>query len=447
MKKLMFVSLGCDKNLSDSEHMLSLLAKEGFVLVDDEVEAEVIVVNTCCFIHDAMEESITTLLSLGELKKTGNLEVLLAAGCLAQRYAKDIRREIPEVDGIIGTNGYMDVVEAVQEALAGKRPEHLPSLEGLPSSDSGRLLTGGGHYAYLKIAEGCDKRCTYCVIPDIRGPYRSVPIEDLVQEARELAEQGVKELILVAQETTLYGVDIYGKKDLPRLLEALNAIEGIVWIRLLYCYPEEIDADLITAIKTNQKVCHYLDIPIQHCNDTILRRMGRRTTKSDLVEKLALLRREIPDIALRTTLLLGFPGETEEMHEELMDFVRDMQFDRLGAFCYSREEGTKAAEMPDQVARSVAKTWYDDIMRLQADVSGENHKALLDRTVDVFVEGRVADEPNIWLGRTYRDAPDIDGYLFWESEREWESGRFVKAVITGAHEYDLTGELIDEPSE
>ncbi len=447
MKNLLFVSLGCDKNLSDSEHMLSLLAKNGFRLVDDEKEAEVIVVNTCCFIHDAMEESITTLISLGELKQTGRLEVLLAAGCLAQRFAREIRREIPEVDGIIGTNGYTQVVEAVRLALQGKSPDILPPLRELPLMDTGRVLTGGGHYAYLKIAEGCNKGCTYCVIPSIRGPYRSIPMEYLIREAEVLANQGVKELILVAQETTLYGIDLYGKKALPQLLKALNAIEGIVWIRLMYCYPEEINEDLLTAIQMNPKVCHYMDMPIQHCNDDLLKRMGRRTGRNELEAKIKMIRQMIPDMTLRTTLLLGFPGETEKMHEELLLFVRKMEFDRLGAFCYSREEGTPAAKMPDQVDEAIAKRWYDEIMSLQQEISRKRHEALLGKTVDVFVEGRVADEPNVWLGRTYRDAPDIDGYLFWESELDFESGRFVEAVITGAHEYDLTGELVYESSE
>ena len=441
---LLFVSLGCDKNLVDSEHMLSLLAKDGFTLVEEESEADVIIVNTCCFIHDAMEESIQTLIDLGRYKTEGKCKVLLAAGCLAQRHADDIRRELPEVDGVIGTNGYDTIVKAVQTALSGKRPENLPGLSGLPQTGSGRILTTGGHYAYLKIAEGCDKHCTYCVIPSIRGNYRSLPMEELLAEARQLAADGVRELILVAQETTLYGTDLHGKKSLPRLLEELNAIDGIAWIRLLYCYPEEIDDALIDAILANDKVCHYIDMPIQHCNDEILRRMGRRTDKRQLEQVIDRLRERIPDIALRTTLICGFPGETDEAHQELVQFVRSQQFDRLGAFCYSQEEGTPAAAMPRQIDEEVKQQRYEAIMEAQQSVSAEKNRRRIGETETVFIEGRVADEDGVYVGRTYRDAPDVDGYLFLESPYDLMSGRFVRAIVTDAQEYDLIGELIDE---
>ena len=442
--KLLFVSLGCDKNRVDSERMLSLLAKDGFTLVDDEAEAEVIVVNTCCFIQDALEESIQTLIDLGRYKTEGSCKALLAAGCLAQRYADEIRRELPEVDGIVGTNGYDTIADAVRTALAGNHPQMLPELSGLPRTDGGRILTTGGHYAYLKIAEGCDKHCTYCVIPSIRGGYRSVPMEELVAEAQRLADMGVRELILVAQETTLYGTDLYGTKSLPQLLARLNAIDGIKWIRLLYCYPEEIDDALIDAIIENEKVCHYIDLPIQHCNDGILRRMGRLTDRRQIEHVIEKLRARIPDITLRTTLICGFPGENEDSHHELVEFVREQQFDRLGAFPYSQEEGTPAAEMSMQVDEALKQRWYEEIMQAQQAVSEAKNRKQIGNTMEVFIEGRVADEDGVYVGRTGRDAPDVDGYLFLESPYELMSGRFVQARVTDAREYDLIGELIDE---
>lgn len=441
---LLFVSLGCDKNRVDSERMLSLLAKDGFTLVDDEAEAEIIVVNTCCFIQDALEESIQTLIDLGKYKTEGRCKVLLATGCLAQRHADDIRKELPEVDGIVGTNGYDTIAEAVRSALAGSRPEIVPDLSELPQTDGRRILTTGGHYAYLKIAEGCDKHCTYCVIPSIRGAYRSVPMEELLAEARQLAEDGVRELLLVAQETTLYGTDLYGGKALPKLLAELNKIDGIRWIRLLYCYPEEIDDALIDAILENEKVCHYLDLPIQHCNDGILHRMGRQTDRRQIENVIEKLRARIPDITLRTTLICGFPGEDADTHRELVEFVRKMRFDRLGAFPYSKEEGTPAADMSLQVSESEKLSRYEEIMETQQSVSAAKNRERIGDVVEVFIEGRVADEDGVYVGRTERDAPDVDGYLFLESPYELMSGRFVRARITDAKEYDVIGELIDE---
>jgi ribosomal protein S12 methylthiotransferase len=350
---ILFISLGCDKNLVDSEVMLGLLAAKGYRMVDDEMQADIIIVNTCCFIHDAKEESIQTILEMAQYKTDGRLKVLVVTGCLAQRYQQEILDEIPEVDAVLGTTSYDKIVEAVEEALAGKGHVEVEDIDALPLVDTRRLVTTGGHFAYLKIAEGCDKHCTYCIIPKIRGDFRSVPMERLVKEAGELAEQGVKELILVAQETTLYGKDLYGEKSLHRLLRELCRISGIRWIRLLYCYPEEIDENLIQIMKEEKKICHYLDLPIQHANDDILKRMGRRTSKNQLEEIIGRLRREIPDIALRTTLITGFPGETKEQHEELMEFVDEMEFDRLGVFTYSPEEDTPAAGMPDQVPEEV----------------------------------------------------------------------------------------------
>ena len=365
---IFFVSLGCDKNLVDSEYMLGMIRDAGYTIIDDETQADVIVINTCCFINDAKEESINTILEMAEYKKTGHAKALIVTGCLAQRYRSEIEEEIPEVDAILGTNSYDNIVSAVKEVMAGKHYTNLNSLEGLPTLHTKRCVTTGGHYAHLKIAEGCNKRCTYCIIPYIRGNYRSIPIEELVATARELVEGGVKELILVAQETTLYGIDLYGKKSLHRLLDELNKIPGLYWIRILYCYPEEIDDELIEAIKRNDKVCHYLDIPIQHANSDVLKRMGRKTNKDDLVRIIHHLRKEIPDITLRTTLICGFPGETEEQHKELLEFVQEMKFDRLGAFTYSPEEGTKAAEMENQIPEETKKLWQQEVMELQEEI-------------------------------------------------------------------------------
>lgn len=439
--KLLFVSLGCDKNLVDSEYMLGMLEKAGIEITDDENEADIIIINTCCFINDAKEESVNTILEMAQLKADGKCKALLVTGCLAERYREEIETEIPEVDAILGTNSYDDIVNAVNEALKGKKYEHFAALEGLPKIDTGRILTTGGHYAYLKIAEGCNKHCTYCIIPSIRGNYRSVPLEDLVAQAKELAVSGVKELILVAQETTLYGVDLYGKKSLHRLLDALNEIPGLVWIRILYCYPEEIYDELIASIKRNSKVCHYLDMPIQHADDTILKRMGRKTNKKDLENIIRKLREEIPDIALRTTLICGFPGETESQHEELMQFVNDMEFERLGAFTYSPEEGTPAAEFPDQLDEETKLTWKDDVMELEQEIIFEQNETLQGQEIWAFIEGKVADE-NAYVGRTYRDAPGVDGYIFINTDEELMSGAFVKVRVTGAYEYDLIGEII-----
>ena len=439
--KLLFVSLGCDKNLVDSEYMLGMLEKAGIEITDDENDADIIVVNTCCFINDAKEESVNTILEMAQLKTEGKCKALLVTGCLAERYREEIETEIPEVDAILGTNSYDDIVNAVNEALKGKKYERFAALEGLPKADAGRILTTGGHYAYLKIAEGCNKHCTYCVIPSIRGNYRSVPLEDLVAQAKELAASGVKELILVAQETTLYGVDLYGEKSLHRLLDALNEIPGLVWIRILYCYPEEIYDKLIASIKRNSKVCHYLDMPIQHADDMILKRMGRRTDRADLERIIKKLRTEIPDIALRTTLICGFPGETAEQHETLMQFVNDMEFERLGAFTYSPEEGTPAAEFPDQLDEETKLTWKDDVMELEQEIIFEQNEELKGQEIWAFIEGKVADE-NAYVGRTYRDAPGVDGYIFINTEEELMSGAFVKVRVTGAYEYDLIGEII-----
>ena len=438
---LLFISLGCDKNLVDSEVMLGLLAKEGYQMVDDEQEADVIVINTCCFIHDAKEESIQTILEMAQYKEEGRLKALIVTGCLAQRYQQEMLDEIPEVDAVLGTTAYTEIARAIEEALEGKGKVTTEDLNALPLTDPHRIVTTGGHYAYLKIAEGCGKHCTYCIIPKLRGDYRSVPMERLIAEAKDLAEQGVRELILVAQETTLYGKDLYGKKSLYRLLKELCRIDGIRWIRILYCYPEEIDDPLIQVIKEEKKICHYLDLPIQHASDEVLRRMGRRTSKEQLKAVIGKLREEIPDICLRTTLITGFPGETKEQHEELMEFVDEMEFDRLGVFTYSPEEDTPAAEMPDQIPEEIKEERQAELMELQQDIAFDAAEDMIGKEVLVMIEGKVADE-NAYVGRTYKDAPGVDGLIFINTEEELMSGDFAKVKVTGALEYDLIGELL-----
>lgn len=440
---ILFVSLGCDKNLVDSEMMLGILREKGYSFTDDESEADIVVVNTCCFIGDAGEESINTLLEMAELKKTGQIKALIAAGCLAQRYREEIQKEIPQVDAIIGTMAIGEIAAAIEEVLAGSGKNHYRDLNGRPPFIQDRVLTTGGHFAYLKIAEGCSKRCSYCIIPRVRGDYRSIPMEELMIQAEKLGEKGVRELILVAQETTLYGVDLYGEKCLPKLLRELAKISGIYWIRILYCYPEEITEELIETMATEPKVCHYLDIPIQHAADSVLRRMGRRTNQEELRQRIGKLRERIPDICLRTTLISGFPGETREDFEELYRFVNEMEFDRLGVFPYSREEDTKAAEMPDQIPEEVKAARRDELMELQQAIAFEKAEDMVGRVLDVMVEGKVADE-DVYVARTYRDAPDVDGYLFLDTTATLMTGDFVKALVTDSNEYDLRGEIYHE---
>ena len=458
MKNVLFVSLGCDKNLVDSEKMLGLLNEAGYRVAQEESEADAIVVNTCCFIHDAKEESVETILEMAEWKKKGRLKALIVTGCMAQRYQDEIQQEIPEVDAVIGTTGYTEIVpildeilaeaEASQKEAAVEEPKEksfvncCPSIDLLPASLADkRVVTTGGYTAYLKIAEGCNKRCTYCIIPYIRGHYRSFPMEDLLEEARKLAEGGVKELILIALETTVYGMDCYGRKALPELLTKLCEIEGIEWIRILYCYPEEITDELIAVMKKEKKICHYLDIPIQHSEDTILKRMGRRTNRAELVSLVEKLRKEIPDIVLRTTLITGFPGETEEEFKNMVDFVDSMEFDRLGVFPYSAEEGTKAAEMDGQITEEVKESRRDEIMALQQEISADKAASRIDDEMSVLIEGYLYED-DIYIGRTYMDAPKVDGNVFVRAEEELISGDIVPVRITGANEYDLMGDVI-----
>ena len=441
--KILFISLGCDKNLVDSEEMLGLLNSRGYTFTDDETEADVIIINTCCFINDAKEESVQTILEMAEYKKTGKCKALIVTGCMAQRYKQEILDEVSEVDQVLGTTAYEKIVEAVDEALAGSRGVEEKPLSYLPQTDAKRMVTTGGHYAYLKIAEGCNKCCTYCIIPKLRGRYRSVPMERLIEQAKELAAQGVKELILVAQETTVYGVDLYGKKSLHLLLEQLCRISGLRWIRILYCYPEEIYEDLIQTMKREEKICHYLDLPIQHASDAVLRRMGRRTTRADLEQIVMHLREEIPDIVLRTTLIAGFPGETEEQHQEVMEFIDEMEFDRLGVFTYSQEEDTPAASMPDQIDEETKLNWQEELMELQQEIAFDRAEERTGSVVTAMIEGKVADE-DAYVARTYGDAPNVDGLLFVQTTEELNSGDFVRVRITGAVEYDLIGELTED---
>ena len=438
----MFVSLGCDKNLVDTENMLGILKDKGFEFTDDEMQADVIAVNTCCFIHDAKQESINTILEMAEHKKDAVCKALIVTGCLAHRYKDEITKEIPEVDALIGTSSYDKIAEVVLSVLEGKGYSCVEDTDRLPVVKNHRIMTTGGYYEYLKIAEGCDKHCTYCIIPAVRGNFRSFEMEYLLEQARYLADNGTKELILVAQETTVYGTDIYGKKALPELLRKLCRIDGLEWIRILYCYPEEITDELIQVIKEEPKICKYLDMPIQHSSDNILKRMGRRTTRQELVDVITKLRNNIPDIALRTTLITGFPGETEEDIDDLLDFVDTMEFDRLGVFTYSPEEGTPAASMTDQVPENIKEERRNRIMELQQEVSLDKSADMVGRVIPVMVEGKITDD-DAYVGRSYKDAPNVDGYVFINTNAQLMSGQIVNVSITGSMEYDLIGELAD----
>lgn len=436
--KVLLISLGCDKNLVDSEVMLGLLNKAGHELTNDETEAEAVVINTCAFISDAKEESINTIIEMGRLKKTGRLKKLIVAGCLSQRYKDEIMKELPEIDVIIGATNYDKIVEAIgtdEDAI-------VDDINYTPKPVSERIVTTNASMAYFKIAEGCNKLCTYCIIPHIRGRYRSIPMDRLLASAEKLAADGIKELVLVAQETTLYGVDLYGGKKLPELLTKLSDIEGIEWIRLLYCYPEEITDELISVMAENQKICHYIDIPIQHSENKILRRMGRKTSREDIVSLVSKLRTAMPDIAIRTTLISGFPGETQELHDGLVDFVDECEFDRLGVFTYSPEEGTPAAGYENQVDGELAAKWRDEIMELQQEISYEKNQKLIGSIQRVLIEGYLVED-DVYVGRTYRDAPGVDGIVFVSAPYELMSGSFVDVKITEANEYDLTGVIVE----
>ena len=438
--KILFVSLGCDKNLCDSEAMLGLLTENGFEITNDEKDADIIVINTCSFIHDAKEESITTILEMANLKEDGKLKALIVSGCLAQRYKDDIMKEIPEVDAVVGTTAYDEIVNAVKCALEGKNEIFIKDNNYLPDMNEQRVITTGGITSYIKIAEGCDKRCTYCIIPKLRGSYRSVPMEKIIAQADYLAGQGVKELVLVAQETTVYGKDIYGEKMLPQLLRKLCKVNGIEWIRILYCYPEEITDELIKVMKEEDKICNYLDMPIQHSSDNILKRMGRRTTRDELTTLISKLRKEIPDIILRTTLITGFPGETSEDFEDLLDFVYDTSFNRLGVFTYSPEEDTPAYSMENQIDEEIKEERKNQVMQMQQDIAFDFTASLVGKVFNVLIEGYIPED-DVYVGRTYMDAPGVDGYVFVKAPMELLSGQFVDVEITEASGYDLVGKL------
>ncbi len=441
MIKILFVSLGCDKNLVDSETMIGLLQDKGYEITNEEKDADVVIINSCCFIGDAKEESIETIIELGKLKETGRLKALIVTGCLAQRYKDEILKELPEVDAMIGTMSIESIGEAVDASLKEKGYSHFEDIDYLPKIYDKRAIASGSYTGYLKIAEGCNKRCTYCVIPSVRGSYRSIPMEAVMAQAVHLANNGVRELCLVAQETTLYGLDLYGRKSLPKLLQMLSSIEDLKWIRLLYCYPEEITDELISEIKSNPKVCHYIDMPIQHCENAVLKRMGRATTKEEILERISYIRKEIPDIVLRTSLIAGFPGETKEEHEALMEFVDEVEFNRLGVFTYSLEEDTPAASFDNQVPEEVKEQWRAEIMELQQEVSYDRNASMVGQCMEVIVDGYVYKD-DMYMCRSYMDAPDIDGMVFVHSEEELVTGDFIKVKIVDFNEYDLIGERI-----
>lgn len=436
-----FASLGCDKNLVDSEHMLGRLTEAGFRITGEETEADIIVINTCCFIHDAKQESVDTILEMAAYRREGRCRALIVTGCLSERYREEILAEIPEVDIALGTNSIEKIEEAIRLCLAGTRQVIADPLLGTPGEDDRRVVTTGGHYAYLKIAEGCDKRCTYCIIPALRGPFRSVPMEKLVREARELADMGVRELILVAQETTLYGADLPGAPKLPQLLRALCRIPQISWIRLLYCYPEDVTPELLACMAEEEKICNYLDIPVQHANSDILRRMGRAIDGEGLRATIRKIREAVPGIALRTTLITGFPGETQEQHEELLAFVKEQAFPRLGVFTYSQEEGTPAAGFAGQIPEEVKRQRREELLFAQQEVSAAYGASLLGRELEVFVEGFLPEE-GVYVGRSRFDAPDVDGLVFIDRDRELTSGEIVRVRVNGSTAYDITGECV-----
>lgn len=445
MFNIYMASLGCDKNTADSEKMLSILSHRGYMLVNAPEEADAAVVNTCCFIQSATEESIQQLLDLAEYKKD-RLQYLIAVGCMAERFKDDMKKNLPEVDALIGTAGLGQIADVLDDLRGGKKDVDVFEDINKKFEDQGpveRVITEHPYMEYLKIAEGCDKRCTYCAIPYFKGKYRSVPMERILLEARGLVRNGVKELILVAQETTCYGVDLYGEKRLPQLLQALGRIEGLEWIRLLYCYPEAIDDELIAEMASNPKVLHYVDMPIQHTEDSVLKRMGRRIDHKGIIDVVAKMRAVMPDIAIRSTIITGFPGETQEDHANLMETLASLKLDHVGAFTYSREEGTPAFDFPDQVEEEMKESYRDDIMELQAEISNEHNENLVGKELDVLIEGYLPDD-GVYMGRTYRDAPEVDSFVWVKADRELMSGSIVPVQITDHNEYDLFADLVEE---
>lgn len=442
-----FISLGCDKNLVDSEIMIGLLNKADYNIVSNEEDADVIVVNTCCFIQDAIQESIDNILEVSKYKIDGRCKALVVTGCMAERYKEEVFKEMPEVDAVVGTTSYEQIVNTIDKVLEGKKIESFQSIDNKidESVVKNRIYTTAGYYAYLKIAEGCDKHCTYCIIPKVRGKYRSRNIESLLDEAEMLVEQGVKELIIIAQDITLYGVDLYGENKLVELLKQLVKIEDLKWIRLLYAYPEQITDELIDTIASEPKICNYIDMPIQHSSDSILKKMGRKTTQLQIKQTISKLRNKIPDISIRTTLITGFPSETEEDFNDMVEFVKDVEFDRLGVFTYSREEDTPAYNYPNQIDEDIKLERKNIILDIQKNISAKKCNECIDKTFDVLIEGKLTDE-NVYCGRTYKDAPDIDGLVFIDNDRELISGDFVSVCVKEASDYDLVGVIEDESS-
>lgn len=445
---ILMVSLGCDKNLCDSETMLGMLRAEHYNITNDEQQADAVVVNTCSFIKDAMEESINTILEMAKLKQ-GRLKYLIVAGCLAERFKDDICDEIPEIDACIGTTSFdkiVDVIKALEEKNGDERVCVYDNINRLAASYREKVITSGTFMGYLKIAEGCDKYCTYCIIPHIRGRYRSVPMEELISQAEYMAQQGITELVLVAQETTCYGTDLYGKKMLPELVHKIACINGIEWIRLMYAYPEEITDEMIDMFVSEKKLVHYIDMPLQHSENTVLKRMGRKTDKESIINVITKLRKKVPDIAIRTSLIAGFPGETEEEHKALMEFLDEYELDRVGVFTYSREDGTPAAGFDNQIDDETALRWQNEIMELQQEISEDKNSLLIGKSMKVVIEG-YSPEDDVYVGRTYRDAPNVDGLVFVNCDYELMSGNYADVVIREAGPYDLIGEIDDEFTE
>ncbi|MBR4343838.1 MAG: 30S ribosomal protein S12 methylthiotransferase RimO [Lachnospiraceae bacterium] len=442
--KVTIISLGCDKNLVDSEKILAQLSERGYEITDVPEEADVAVINTCCFIHDAKQESIDTILMTAELKKTGRLQFLVITGCLATRYSDDIQALIPEVDAIIVSSASDEIDRVIKELFSKSLSKKIvkKDIDKEPVLSKNRLYNTLKNHAYIKIADGCDKHCTYCVIPSIKGKYRSFKFEDIITEAEEAVKHGKNEIILVAQETTLYGVDLYGHKRIAELLRELNKIEGLEWIRLMYCYPEEIDDDLVSAIRDCDKVCKYIDMPIQHISDQVLKRMGRRTSGQDIKDTINKLRENIPNIVIRTSLITGFPMETEEEHHELLKFIKEYKLERLGVFTYSKEEGTPAAKLRPQIRKPEKNKRRDELMTAQQKVVFAQNKALKGRVLKAVIEGMLPTE-GVYIGRTMRDAPDVDGCIFIKSDRELVLGTMVDVKIKKASGYDLSGEIIE----
>jgi ribosomal protein S12 methylthiotransferase len=437
------ISLGCPKNLVDSEIMLGLLRKD-FEITNDAKDAEILIVNTCGFIDSAKQESIDTILEMAKYKEE-KAELLIVTGCMAQRYKGSIIEEIPEVDAVVGTGNYDGIAEVINRAYEGQKDILVNDLEEVDYLDNDRILTTEKGMVYLKIAEGCDNHCTYCIIPSLRGKFRSRPIEAVVKEAVGLAQNGAKELILVAQDTTRYGIDIYGEKRLVQLIKELSKIEEIQWIRLLYCYPEEIDDALIDEVANNPKVCNYFDIPIQHASDRILKLMGRRGTHGETLDVLSKIRDRVPEVVIRTSLIVGFPGETEEDFDILESFVKSFKFDRLGVFEYSREEDTPAAKMKGQIPKKVKQARRKQLMALQREITDNKNNSKVGKTYTAIVED-VSDDGIFYYGRTYAEAPDIDGLVYFTSQEPLEAGQLVEVKILNTDNYDLIGEVVYESS-